>query len=49
MVMQYSKGIDSETASREANRRRALNERRGRKHESGTESPEFVKTSSHDL
>jgi hypothetical protein len=41
MVMHYSKGIDSETASREANLRRAVNERRGRKHESGTESPEF--------
>jgi hypothetical protein len=48
MVMQYSKGIDSETASREANRRRALNGRRARLGsgtEAGTESPEFVKTS----
>jgi hypothetical protein len=48
MVMRYSRGIDSETASREANRRRALNGRRSRD-ETGTESPRFVKKSSRDL
>jgi hypothetical protein len=52
MVMQYSKGIDVETASREANRRRALNRGRTRppfEDESGTESAKFVKKSSRDL
>jgi hypothetical protein len=52
MVMRYSWGLDSETASREANRRRALNGRRSRPgegDETGTETPGFVKSRFRDL
>jgi hypothetical protein len=54
MVMQYSKGIDSETASREANRRRALNGRRSLpsgigETESGTGWPGICKNECRDL